>query len=123
MNVRVLIVDDHELVRTAVSAALHDFGGIDVVGTCVDGLEALAAVEHARPDVVLMDLSMPRLGGVDATRRLMQDHPDLRVVILTSASGGWQTTGALAAGAVSVVYKNADIGEVAAAVRAAVPAI
>jgi DNA-binding NarL/FixJ family response regulator len=70
-----------------------------------------------------MDLSMPRLGGVDATRRLMQDHPDLRVVILTSASGGRQTTGALAAGAVSVVYKNADIGEVAAAVRAAVPAI
>jgi DNA-binding NarL/FixJ family response regulator len=123
MNVRVLVVDDHELVRNAVSAALGVFDGIDVVGTCVDGLEALVAVEHSRPDVVLMDLSMPRLGGVDATRRLMRDHPDLRVVILTSASGGGQTDGALAAGAVSVVYKDADIGKLAAAVRAAVPAI
>jgi len=118
--IRVLVVDDHEMIRTSVSEALGAALDIEVVGSCVDGQEALGAAAVSRPDVVLMDLSMPRLDGVEATRRLMAHEPGTRVVIFTSAVRGRQVNEALAAGAVSCVFKNADTSEVIAAVRAAV---
>jgi len=118
--IRVLVVDDHEMIRISVSEALGAAGDIEVVGCCVDGQEALGAAALSHPDVVLMDLSMPRMGGVEATRRLLADEPTIRVVIFTSAVRGHVVKDAFAAGAVSCVFKNADCAEVIQAVRAAV---
>lgn len=118
--IRVLVVDDHELVRTTVVAALRGAAGIEVVGSCTDGQEAVDAAERTRPDVVLMDLSMPRLGGVEATRRLLATRPGLRIVVLTSMVSGRRVQAALAAGAVACVVKDADTAHVIDAVRAAV---
>ena len=117
--IRVLVVDDHEFVRSAVSSALTAAGGIEVVATCGDGQEALGVAVHTRPDVVLMDLSMPRLDGVQATRQMIATDPDARIVILTSAIHGRMVGEAMAAGAVSCVFKDADANEVIKAVRSA----
>jgi two-component system invasion response regulator UvrY len=105
--IRVLVVDDHELVRTAVCSLLEDAGGFEVVGSCADGQEAVDAVDPLKPDVVLMDLSMPRMGGLEATRRLVAAHPGLRIVIFTSAVDGRQVREAMVAGAVGHVFKTA----------------
>lgn len=117
--IRVLVVDDHEMIRIAVSSALGAAGGIEVVGSCRDGQEALGVVAHSQPDVVVMDLSMPRLDGVEATRRILASDPSTKIVILTSAIHGRKVLEALAAGAVSCVFKDADANEVIRAVRAA----
>ncbi|MDQ1716223.1 MAG: hypothetical protein QOE71_1684 [Pseudonocardiales bacterium] len=119
--IRVLVVDDHELVRESVSIALLAAGGIDIVGTCADGYEAVLAAAQTHPDVILMDLSMPRLNGLDATRQLLKQDPALQVVIFTSAADGPQVTDALKIGAVSCVFKGAGTAEVVRAVRAAAP--
>ena len=117
--IRVLVVDDHELIRDTVSAELAAAGGIEVVGRCQDGAQAVAAVEADHPDVVLMDLSMPRMDGVEATGLLLAAAPETRVVIFTSAVGGRAVRAALAAGAISCVSKAAAMTEVIDAVRTA----
>jgi DNA-binding NarL/FixJ family response regulator len=109
--IRILVVDDHELVRTAVCSLLEEAGGFLVVGSCADGQEAVYAAHLLKPDVVLMDLSMPRMGGVEATRRLIAAHPGLRIVIFTSAVDGRQVREAMAAGAVGHVFKTARAAE------------
>ena len=98
--IRILVVDDHEFVRTTVSAVLRE-AKFDVVATCADGLAALAVAERTELDVVLMDLSMPGMDGVEATRRMVARRPGVRVVIFTSNINGHQVREALAAGAVS----------------------
>lgn len=117
--IRVLVVDDHELIREAVSAALVAAGDIDVVGSSADGYEAIHAVPRTLPDVVVMDLSMPRMNGLDATRRMLQTNPAIRVVIFTSAPDGPQVTDALNIGAVACVYKGAGTSELLRVVREA----
>ena len=117
--IRVLVVDDHDLVRDEVSAALTDAGGIEVVGTCVDGQQAVERAQVIHPDVIVMDLSMPRLDGVEATRQILGRDPEARVVILTSATGGRRVNDARAVGAVDCVFKDADISQVIEAVRRA----
>jgi DNA-binding NarL/FixJ family response regulator len=118
--IRVLVVDDHELIRESISSALDAAGGIDVVGSCVDGQDAVGFAASSRPDVVLMDLSMPRLNGVDATRQILANDPSVRVVIFTSAVNGRQVKEAIDIGAVSCVFKGADTTDLIRAVRAAV---
>lgn len=118
--IRVLVVDDQELIRDLIGSALRAAHGIDVIGICVDGQDALDFVAETRPDVVLMDLSMPRMDGVEATRRLLADDPSVRVVIFTVAVHSRQTKAALEFGAVSCVGKGAHPTEVVRAVRAAV---
>ena len=117
--IRVLVVDDHDLVRDAVSSALLASGDIDVVGTCGDGREAVQLFGTLRPDVVVMDLSMPTMGGVDATRELLSVDPSARVVILTSARGGREVDDAFAVGALSCVFKDDDLSELIRAVHSA----
>lgn len=117
--IRVLVVDDHDLVRDAVSAALLANGGLDVVGSCGDGRQALQLFGGLRPDVVLMDLSMPTMGGVAATRELLTLDPSARVVILTSARVSREIDEAFAAGAVSCVFKDDDVSELVRAVVSA----
>ncbi len=76
--IRILVVDDHEFVREGIVAALQSAGDFDVVGSCEDGQQAFEQAEKSRPDIVLMDLSMPRLDGVQATRKILSRFPATR---------------------------------------------
>jgi DNA-binding NarL/FixJ family response regulator len=118
--IRVLVVDDHAVVRDGLERILNHPEGIQVVGTAADGAAAIAAAERERPDVVLMDLSMPGVDGVDATRSLTTTQPDLKVVVLTSFGDQRRILDALGAGAVGYLFKDASPGEIVAAVRTVV---
>ena len=96
--IRVVIVDDHAVVRSGLEQFLAIAGDIDVVATAADGNEALACIDEHRPDVVLMDLSMPELDGVEATRRITEMYPSSRVLVLTSFSDQTRIMDALGAG-------------------------
>jgi DNA-binding NarL/FixJ family response regulator len=117
--IRVAIADDHAVVRGGLEQLLGSEEDIDVIGTARDGGEAYTLVEAAKPDVILMDLSMPEVDGVESTRRIVADFPDVYVVVLTSFADKQRILDALEAGAVGYLLKDADPAEVAAAVRAA----
>jgi len=117
--IRVLVVDDHHLVRVGLITLLEAAPGIQVAGEAADGEQALAAAAATAPDVVLMDLSMPVLDGVAATRRLLAERPGTRVVALTSFSDRQRVTDILAAGATGYVLKDCRPEDLLAAVRAA----
>jgi DNA-binding NarL/FixJ family response regulator len=106
--IRVLIVDDHAVVRGGLQRLLAGVADFEVVGAVADGAAALLAAEHHRPDVVIMDLSMPVLDGVEATRRLRTIAPAARVVVLTSTFDRDRITDALEAGAVGFLLKDAE---------------
>ncbi len=117
--IRVLIADDHGLVRAGLSELIATFEDVEVVGAATGGAEAVAmAVEH-RPDIVLMDLEMPDVDGIEATRRIAEECPDARVVILTSFSDRDRILKALDAGAVGYLLKDAEPGELARGIAAA----
>jgi DNA-binding NarL/FixJ family response regulator len=117
--IRVAIADDHAVVRGGLEQLLAAEDDIDVVGTATDGAEAHALATTLAPDVFLMDLSMPRVDGVEATRRIAADLPDVHVVVLTSFVDQERIMSALEAGAVGYILKDAAPTEVTAAVRAA----
>lgn len=114
-----LIVDDHAVVREGLQAFLELQEGIEVVGQAADGEDAVEAAARLRPDVILMDLVMPRLDGVAAMRSLRESVPDARVIVLTSFLDDDKLLPALRAGAAGYLLKNAEPREVARAVRAA----
>ena len=116
--IRVVVAEDHALVRSGLVELLSAAGDVDVVGTASNGEEALGAVRELRPDVVLMDLSMPVLDGIEATRRIAVDGGP-RVVVLTSFSDRDRILGALDAGAVGYLLKDAEPEELVRGVRAA----
>jgi DNA-binding NarL/FixJ family response regulator len=117
--IRVLLVDDHQLLRDSLKSLLAAHVGIDVVGTAADGAEALEVAAKSQPDVVLMDLSMPRIGGVEATRLLLKQQPGVQVVILTSSPDQELIFDSVRAGAVGYLLKDAAPEAVVAAVRSA----
>ena len=117
--IRVLVVDDHQLVRAGLITLLEAAADIQVAGEAADGRQALEAAKAASPDVVLMDLSMPVLDGVAATRLLLVELPRTRVVALTSFSDRQRVTDVLAAGATGYVLKDSRPDDLLAAVRAA----
>jgi len=96
---RVLVVDDQRVVREGLLMLLGLIDGLEVVGAATDGEEALGLVEDTDPDVVLMDLNMPRLDGIEATRRLTESHPHLPVVVLSTYTDDERVFAALRAGA------------------------
>jgi DNA-binding NarL/FixJ family response regulator len=106
--IRVLIVDDHAVVRGGLQRLLAGVADFEVVGAVADGAAAVIAAEHFRPDVVIMDLSMPVLDGVEATRRLRAVTPAARVVVLTSTFDRGRIAEALEAGAVGFLLKDAE---------------
>jgi DNA-binding NarL/FixJ family response regulator len=106
MSLRIVIADDHAVVRAGLERLLAA-AGMDVVGTAEDGLGAVEIATLTNPDVVLMDLSMPRLDGIAATRRLLATRPATRVVMLTSFSDRDRVLGALDAGAIGYLLKDA----------------
>ena len=117
--IRVLVVDDHAVVREGLRAFLELQVGIEVVGEAADGEEALAAADRLRPDVVLLDLVMPRLEGVRALRALRERLPGARVIVLTSFLDDDKLLPALRAGAAGYLLKNAEPRELVRAVRVA----
>jgi NarL family two-component system response regulator LiaR len=117
--VTVLLVDDHALVRGGVRAFLEALPDIEIVGEAASGEEALELAATLAPDVVLMDLVMPGMGGIEATRRLREVSPRSQVVVLTSFHDDASIFPAIKAGALSYLLKDAGPDEVAGAVRAA----
>src|SRR4051812_1368581 len=117
--IRVLLADDHPVVREGLRAYLEVQDGIEVVGEAADGDEAVARAEALRPDVVLMDLVMPRRDGVAAMRELRRVLPGCRVVVLTSHLDDDRLLPAIRAGAAGYLLKDAQPGELLRAVRAA----
>ena len=117
--IRVLLVDDHQLVRSGLSTLLGATDDVTVVGEAADGRAAVTAVTQSDVDVVLMDLSMPVLDGVAATRQVLQAKPETRVVVLSSFSDQSRVREAISAGAVGYVLKDCSPEELLSAVRSA----
>jgi len=117
-SIRVLLVDDHALVREGIRALLELQNDIDVVGEASDGREAVQKVQALTPDVVVMDISMPSMGGIEATRQIVKENPSARVVILSRHDNLSYARFLLQAGASGYVPKKAVSAELAAAIRA-----
>ena len=117
--IRVLVCDDHGVVRAGLTELLATFAGIEVVGAAAGGEEAVALAAERAPDVVLMDLEMPGVDGIEATRRIVAAAPAARVVVLTSFSDRERILRALDAGAVGYLLKDAEPDELARGIRAA----
>ncbi len=117
--IRVLIVEDHALVRAGLEELLSGAEDIDVVGVAGDGAEAIELAAAEEPDVVLMDLSMPVVDGIEATRRIRTAQQEVRVVVLTSFSDQRRILEALDAGAIGYLLKDAEPDELFRGVRAA----
>jgi DNA-binding NarL/FixJ family response regulator len=117
--ITVVVADDHRLVRSGLVNLLSSSEGVAVVGEAGDGAEAVEVAAAVAPDVVLMDLSMPVLDGVGATRALTGSVPDTRVVVLTSFADRQRVNDAIRAGAVGYLLKDCTPEELIAAVRAA----
>ncbi|MET9239861.1 response regulator transcription factor [Nonomuraea sp. NPDC003709] len=116
---KVLVVDDQQLMREGLVALLDLVDDVDVVGDAGDGEQALRLVAELRPDVVLMDLRMPVMDGVEATRRIARAHPEVAVVVLTTYDDDRSVDSALLAGACGYLTKDAGRAEIAAALRSA----
>jgi DNA-binding NarL/FixJ family response regulator len=117
--IRVVLVDDHALVRRGLEQLLQANDDIEVVGSASEGTEALAVVQEQRPDVVLMDLQMPGVDGVSATRDILAALPDTRVVVLTSFSDSERIIAALDVGAVGYLLKDTEPDALLSGIRAA----
>jgi DNA-binding NarL/FixJ family response regulator len=117
-TVRVLLVDDQELVRYGLRLVLEASAGLTVVGEAGDGLQAIGAAERLRPDVVLMDVRMPGMSGIDATRRITTLVPEARVLVLTTYDLDDAAFGALDAGAAGFLLKDTRPDDLVAAIHA-----
>lgn len=118
-RIRVMIVDDHAVVRSGLSAFLLAYDDLEYVGEATGGAEAVQRCMALRPDVILMDLVMPGVDGAEATRRIREACPEVRVIALTSYKEDDLVQGALKAGALSYLLKNVSADELANAIRAA----
>jgi DNA-binding NarL/FixJ family response regulator len=118
-TLRLLLVDDHPVVRTGLAGMLSVEDDLDVVGEAGDGEEAVALVRKLEPDVVLMDLRMPRLDGADATARILAEFPGIRVLVLTTYDTDSDIVRAVEAGATGYLLKDTPRAQLADAIRAA----
>ncbi|MFI6735418.1 response regulator [Nonomuraea sp. NPDC050451] len=117
-TIRVLLADDHPVYRDGLAALLASLPGIDVVGTAADGRQAVALAADLQPDIVVMDVSMPELDGIEATRRVVADSPHIGVVMLTMSEQDATLFAAMRAGARGYLLKGANQGEIVRAIQA-----
>jgi len=117
--IKVLVVDDHEMVRKGLIGYLETENGIEVIGDVENGLEAVNFCKKEVPDVILMDLIMDNISGVEATKKILAEHPQIKIIIITSYIDEEQIFPALEAGALSYLLKTAKADEIAAAIRRA----
>ena len=118
-KIRVLIADDHLVVREGLIAMLQSAGEFEVVGQAADGQEAIRLAEELHPDVVLIDVQMPRLGGIEATHQITQRVPTTRVVILSTFDQDEYIYKGIQAGAIGYLLKDSELEELLKAIRAA----
>jgi NarL family two-component system response regulator LiaR len=117
--IRVMLVDDHTVVRSGLTALLYAFDDFELVGEAADGEEAVRLCAKVQPDVILMDLIMPRMDGPTATRKIREQHPNVQILVLTSFKEDNLVHDALKAGAIGYLLKNVTPVELANAIRAA----
>ncbi len=117
--IRVLIADDHGVIRDGLGRLIAALEDIELAGVAADGREALTRARELEPDVILMDLDMPEMDGIEATRRVMAELPETAVLVLTSFSDRPRILGALDAGACGYLLKDVSSDEVAEGIRAA----
>jgi len=115
--IRVLVVDDHVVVRRGIRALLATVDEVQVVGEAQDGQEALAKIEALRPDVILLDLLMPRMDGIEVTRRTMAKDPEARILVLTSFAADDKVFPAIKAGAIGYLLKDTGPDELVKAIH------
>ena len=118
MKLRVLLVDDHEMIRAGVRSVLEKHADVEIVGEAGDGRAAVRLAARVKPDVVITDVSMPELNGIEATRQILAENPDVRVIILSMHGEGQHVTEALKAGASGYLLKNSAAEELGLAVGA-----
>ena len=114
-----MVVDDHELVRSGITRMLGDNADVEVVGQAASGEEAIDAVRQQSPDIVLMDIRMPGIGGLEATRRILRLDDSIRVIVVTACADDPYPTRVMQAGATAYITKGADIQEMVRAIRMA----
>src|SRR5512142_147510 len=115
--IRVLIVDDHEIVRKGIRALLSKERGIQTIGEAANGADAIAQAKLLKPDVILMDLMMPKVDGIEATRQVTTVQPDVRVLVLTSFAADDKVFPAIKAGALGYLLKDSSPSELIQAIR------
>lgn len=118
-HIRVLIVDDHDMLREGLASFLAAYPDLELAGQAASGTEALRVCDAVRPDVILMDLKMPDMDGVQATRRILERHPGKKIIALTSFGEEDLVRAELQAGAIGYLLKNASATELMQAIRAA----
>lgn len=116
--INIVLVDDHKLVRTGIKRILEDVPGIKVVGEAGNGEEAMQVVRQTKPNIVLMDIKMPGLGGLETTRKLLRLNPDLKIIIITAYENDVFPIRMLQAGASGYLTKGASQDEMIRAIRA-----
>lgn len=115
--IRVLVVDDHEIVRKGIRALLSKERGVQVIGEAPNGADAVTQAKSLKPDVILMDLMMPQMDGIEATRRITTAQPDVRVLVLTSFAADDKVFPAIKAGALGYLLKDSSPTELIQAIR------
>jgi DNA-binding NarL/FixJ family response regulator len=118
--IRILLVDDHVIVREGLRRLIESEQDLQIVGEARDGCEAIELAEKTRPEVVVMDISMERLNGLEATRRILRLHPEIKIVVLSIHSEASYISAALRAGASAYVLKTSAFGELCEAIKQAV---
>jgi NarL family two-component system response regulator LiaR len=116
-TIRVMLVDDHNVVRSGLATFLRAYEDLELVAEAKNGLEALDLCRQKKPDVILMDLMMPEMDGIAATRAILQECPDIKIIAMTSFEEEQLVHDVLAAGAISYLIKNVTSDELARAIR------
>ena len=116
-TIRVMLVDDHNVVRSGLATFLRAYDDLELVGEAKNGLEAVNLCHEKQPDVILMDLMMPEMDGIAATKAILADHPEIKIIAMTSFEEETLVQGVLAAGASSYLIKNVTSDELARAIR------
>jgi NarL family two-component system response regulator LiaR len=118
-RIRVIIVDDHQAVRKGLTALIQGFDDLELAGQAINGAEAVRLCDEVQPDVVLMDLVMPEMDGIEATEIILSRHPEISVLALTSFRDEDLIDAMLNAGAVGYLLKDASLDELVGAIRMA----